>query len=110
MATAVMQLWLRFPVFEGGAMSIEPKETCPPGIQTILEIWQATLVEAKVTNGDAISAGCMLMGFICMQSQETKDDALQTFSDTIYDIYCFIDQNWEQAEKMRQAARRRRGE
>jgi hypothetical protein len=89
-------------------MSIEPKETCPPEIQTILEIWQATLIEAKVANADAISAGCMLMGFICMQSQDSKENALQTFSDTIYDIYQFIDQNWEQAQEMRRRAAERR--
>jgi len=91
-------------------MSIEPKETCPPGIATILEIWQATLVEGRITNRDAVSAGCMLLGSICMNAQETKDEALQTFSDCIYDIYKFIDENWDQAQQMRATARRLRGE
>lgn len=91
-------------------MSIEPKDTCPPQIQTVLEIWQSTLVEARMTNVDSISAGCMIMGFICLNVSETKEQALATFSDTIYDIYRYIDENWEQAQQMRAIARRKRGE
>jgi len=91
-------------------MSIEHKDDCPPGIKTVLEIWQSTLVEARLTNSDALSAACMLMGYVCMQIQDHKEDALQTFSDTIYDTYQYIDFNWEQAQAMKQAARRRRGE
>jgi hypothetical protein len=91
-------------------MSIEPKETCPPPIQTVLEIWQSTLVEARLNNRDALSAAAMLMGYVCLNVSTHEDVAHRNFSDLIFDIHKYIEANWEQAQEMRRAARRRRGE
>lgn len=89
-------------------MSIEPKGSCPPSIQTVLEICQQTFVEARMTNDDALSAACMLLGFTCLNQTDSKEMALQNFSDCIYDIYRYIDENFEQVQEMRRMIRERR--
>lgn len=91
-------------------MSIEHKSNCPPDIQTVLEIWQATLAEAKMTNDDTLSAAAMLMGYVCLNISETEEVAHDLFSATIWDIHKYIESNWHQAQAMRRAARSKRGE
>lgn len=89
-------------------MSIEHRRDCPPELQTVLEIWQATLVEARLTNDDALSAAAMLIGHTCLNIAQTEEHAHDLFGATIWDIHKFIERNWEQAQEMRKQARRRR--
>lgn len=89
-------------------MSIEPKGTCPPSIQTVLQICQETFIDARLTNDDALSAACMLLGFVAMNQQDSKAEAMAAFSDCIYDIYQYIDQNFEQVQEMRRIIRSKR--
>ena len=89
-------------------MSIEPKGICPPSIQTVLEIFQQTLGEAQLSNDDALSSACMLLGFVCLNTNDSREMALQNFSDCIYDIYRYIDENFDQVQDMRQARRMKR--
>lgn len=89
-------------------MSIEDKGACPPAIKTVLEICQATLVEAQLNNADALSAASMMLGFVCLNMSETEDDAHCHFSDCIFDIHKYIEANWEQVQEMRRRARSKR--
>lgn len=98
--------WL--PEVRGADMSIEPKGTCPPNIQTVLEIFQQTLGEAKLSNDDALSAACMLLGFVCLNTNDSREMSLQNFSDCIYGIYRYIDENFDQVQDMRRKIRSRR--
>jgi len=91
-------------------MSIEPRETCPTDIQTVMEIWQTTMAEARLSNADALSATSMLLGWVCLNAAQDEGHAHEMFSDTIWDIHKYIEANWEQAQQMKREARRRRGE
>jgi hypothetical protein len=90
-------------------VSIEPKETCPPSIQTVLEIFQQTLSEAKLPVDDALSAASMLVGYVCLNSANEEQAAHDSFALLVYDIHRYIAENWDQVVEIRkmQAMKRR---
>jgi hypothetical protein len=98
----------RLPEVRGSDMSIGPKGGCPPGIQTVLEICQQTFIEARMSNDDALSTASMLLGFTCLNITEGRKEALEAFSDCIYDIYKYIDENFDQVQDVRRKIRERR--
>ena len=89
-------------------MSVEQRDICPPQLKTVIEIWNQTLGEARLTNDEALAAASMLMGSICLNSQKTEENAHYVFSLAIWEIHQYISVNWHQVQAMQRAARARK--